>query len=300
MARLSECFESHVGSPDSACFRTVVCCATKPDGSLSVSLFFSRSFEETGLATCPARARVEGVPSPMLRPKPGAPRPVDPIDRKLVEGVAAELPWHVLIQSAPCAAAEAEQRLLRLWRGRLLTGTPGALRPSRTRLAAVQAQPGSVAADDPAHAPQAAPGERLSRSVQTVPVDGQTLLRELRAMRGGTSQPAPESVQIRSHAPDATRQGAPPGEVRPLGDSSVAVLRVPDTLSSDAEAAMRTAKCLLDAGDLKQAAYYARRAAQLAPNNVSAHRVLLRFFQRSGMTASAQREREILRKLTGA
>ncbi len=236
----------------------------------------------------------------MLRPKPGAPRPVDPIDRKLVEGVESELPWHVLIQSAPCASAEAEQRLLRLWRGGLLTGTPGALRPSRTRLAAVQAQPGSIASEGPKHAPQAPPGERLSRPVQTVPVDGQALLCELRAMRGGTSQPAPESVQIRTNAVEAMRLGVPPGAVRPVVDASIAGRRVHDTLPTDAEAAMGTARCLLEAGDLKQAAYYARRAAQLAPNNVSAHRVLLRFFQRSGMEASAQREREILRKLTKA
>lgn len=70
-----------------------------------------------------------------------------------------------------------------------------------------------------------------------------------------------------------------------------------DAAPEDVEAALHAAKNYLDSGDLKQAAHFARRAVQLAPENASAHRLLLRFFQQTGMDASAQRERDILAKL---
>ncbi len=76
--------------------------------------------------------------------------------------------------------------------------------------------------------------------------------------------------------------------------------KVLEALPSDAEAALHAAKCSLEAGDLKQAAHFARHAVQLAPNNVSAHRLLLVFFERTGMEANAKREREILQKLKKA
>lgn len=76
--------------------------------------------------------------------------------------------------------------------------------------------------------------------------------------------------------------------------------KVLEALPSDAEAALNAAKCSLEAGDLKQAAHFARHAVQLAPDNIKAHRLLLRFFEKTGMEASAQREREILQKLRKA
>ncbi len=73
--------------------------------------------------------------------------------------------------------------------------------------------------------------------------------------------------------------------------------KVLEATPTDAEAALHTARNFFEAGDLKQAAHFARRATQLAPNNIKAHKLLLRFFQKTGMDASAQREREILAKL---
>lgn len=73
--------------------------------------------------------------------------------------------------------------------------------------------------------------------------------------------------------------------------------KVLEAFPDDAEATLHAAKCSLDAGDLKRASVHARRAAELAPDSVAAHKVLLRFFRKTGMEHNANREREILRKL---
>jgi len=97
----------------------------------------------------------------------------------------------------------------------------------------------------------------------------------------------------RSQALDAEKQ-------RKHSEAAEHWRKVVEANPTDADAALHAAKNYIEAGDLKQAAHHARRATQLAPNNINAHKVLLHFFKRSGMEASAQREREILAKLRGA
>jgi len=97
----------------------------------------------------------------------------------------------------------------------------------------------------------------------------------------------------RSQAIDAEKQ-------RKHSEAAEHWRKVVEANPTDADAALHAAKNFIEAGDLKQAAHHARRATQLAPNNINAHKVLLHFFKRSGMEASAQREREILAKLRGA
>jgi Flp pilus assembly protein TadD len=76
--------------------------------------------------------------------------------------------------------------------------------------------------------------------------------------------------------------------------------KVLDATPSDVDAALRATKCMLDAGDLAQAAQFARMLAQLDPQNVLAHRVLHRFFLKNGMEANARREEQILETLKRA
>jgi hypothetical protein len=66
---------------------------------------------------------------------------------------------------------------------------------------------------------------------------------------------------------------------------------------NDAEATLHAAQCSMQMGDLKQASVHARRAVELAPDSVAAHKLLLRFFRKTGMERNAAREREILRRL---
>jgi len=361
----------------------------------------------------------------MLRRRPDSPRPPDPIDQELIEGVEAELPWHVLIRSACCEPEEAEQRLYSLLSAGFLEGTPGDRRPaSRTSLQPVQIPLAREVGPTP-----------TGNSVMPARVSGpssEQLLRDLRTLRGGHSMPPvevtrrpPPGVSTRqSQAPHASNSAPPrgvsasstpsvgpssappmrsaslpstaystPAASMPPGgagrydvDSPLAMLiaefsqglgmqrwtaarlrealeeelagnfiqavaiiqlvmaqvddpriraerqrlhdksqratsgvyrsraleaekanqhaeaaeqwrRVLEATPTDAEAALHTAKNFLEAGDLKQAAHFARRATQLAPDNIKAHKLLLRFFQKTGMEASAQREREILAKL---
>jgi len=357
----------------------------------------------------------------MLRRKPGAPRPVDEIDQELVEGVEAELPWQVLIRSASCAEEEAEQRLYRLLRMDFLEGTPGVSTNSRSNLQPVTVRSSFVPKAIPI-APSTPPQRTLpspgQASVRPSPVSsvmpprstppapsaapkanpvGQDLLRQLRAMRGGHSQPPAEALGRTSMPPRANTSlpprattSLPPGQSprfvidSPLGalidefsrgegmqrwaaarlrealeeelagntlqamaaiqvvlaqledprlraererlqdktrraSSSAYRLRaveaeqgsryreaaeewrkVLEAFPSDADAALHAAKCYMEAGELKQSAHFARTATLLAPDNVAAHRLLLRFFRKTGMEASAQRQREILEKLRKA
>jgi hypothetical protein len=76
--------------------------------------------------------------------------------------------------------------------------------------------------------------------------------------------------------------------------------KVLDAFPNDADAALHAAMCMMEAGDLKQAGALAKRAVELAPNSVSAHKILLRFFKKAGMEMSAKRETEILQKLRKA
>jgi hypothetical protein len=73
--------------------------------------------------------------------------------------------------------------------------------------------------------------------------------------------------------------------------------KVLEAFPDDAEATLHAAKCSLEMGDLKQASMHARRAVELAPDSVAAHKLLLRFFRKTGMEHNANREREILRRL---
>lgn len=370
----------------------------------------------------------------MLRRKPGAPRPVDEVDQELVEGVEAELPWQVLIRSASCSEEEAEQRILRLIRMEFLEGLPGVdtsssrsnLQPVTVRSSFVpKPMPIGVPASSPptrpsVSAPVARPGLTVPprgvtptepprnlapRPSQPVPTSGpkpiptgEALLRQLRAMRGGLSQPPAEALgrsgppprPTTSMLPARSSTNAPPGQSgrfvvdSPLGAlieeysqgtgmhrwasarlrealeeelagnflQALAALQVVlaqiedprlrtertrlqeksmratsgvyrsrameaergnrhleaaeqwrkvlEAFPADAEAALHAAKCYMEAGELKQAAHFARNATLLAPDNISAHKLLLRFFKKTGMEASAQRQREILDKLRKA
>jgi hypothetical protein len=73
--------------------------------------------------------------------------------------------------------------------------------------------------------------------------------------------------------------------------------KVLEACPDDAEAALHAAMCSMEAGNLRQAGVHARRAVELEPNSVIAHKLLLRFFRKTGMELNANREREILRKL---
>jgi tetratricopeptide (TPR) repeat protein len=73
--------------------------------------------------------------------------------------------------------------------------------------------------------------------------------------------------------------------------------KVLEAQPNDADAALHAAMCSMEAGNLKQAGALARRAVELAPNSINAHRLLYRFFRKTGMEASAKRESEILAKL---
>jgi hypothetical protein len=73
--------------------------------------------------------------------------------------------------------------------------------------------------------------------------------------------------------------------------------KVLEACPDDVEAAVHAASCCMEIGEIKQAGQHARRAVELAPDNVAAHRLLLRFFRKTGMELNANREREILRKL---
>jgi tetratricopeptide (TPR) repeat protein len=73
--------------------------------------------------------------------------------------------------------------------------------------------------------------------------------------------------------------------------------KVLEAFPDDAEATLHAAKCSMEMGDLKQAGVHARRAVELAPDSVAAHKLLLRFFRKTGMEHNEKREREILRRL---
>ncbi len=137
----------------------------------------------------------------MLRRSPGSLRPADPIDAELVEGVEAEFPWHVLVKSASCAPDEAEQRVYRLLRTGFLDGTPGDARPaSKTSLAPVQMSKAREVGP-------AAAGLSGTPSGMSKP-SGEELLRELRALRGGSSMPPVEVT--RRPPPGVVSQSHPP------------------------------------------------------------------------------------------
>jgi hypothetical protein len=76
--------------------------------------------------------------------------------------------------------------------------------------------------------------------------------------------------------------------------------KVLDANPQDVEAALHAGLCALNAGDLKQAGLFAKRAVELAPNNINAHKILHRFFRKAGMERSAKREEEIIAKLKKA
>jgi hypothetical protein len=76
--------------------------------------------------------------------------------------------------------------------------------------------------------------------------------------------------------------------------------KVLDASPRDTEAALHASLCAMQAGDLKQAGVFAKRAVELAPNNVNAHKLLHRFFRKTGMERSAKREEEIIQKLRKA
>jgi tetratricopeptide (TPR) repeat protein len=73
--------------------------------------------------------------------------------------------------------------------------------------------------------------------------------------------------------------------------------KVLEACPDDAEAALHAAMCCMESGNIRQAGVHARRAVELAPNSISAHKLMLRFFRKTGMQRNADREREILRKL---
>jgi tetratricopeptide (TPR) repeat protein len=75
--------------------------------------------------------------------------------------------------------------------------------------------------------------------------------------------------------------------------------KVLEATPDDAEAALHAASCWMESGDIRQAGVFARRAVELAPKSVTAHRLLLRFFRKTGMELNANREREILKQLGG-
>jgi tetratricopeptide (TPR) repeat protein len=73
--------------------------------------------------------------------------------------------------------------------------------------------------------------------------------------------------------------------------------KVLEASPDDSEAAIHAATCSMEAGEISQAGVFARRAVELEPKSVTAHRLLLRFFRKTGMELNANREREILRQL---
>jgi hypothetical protein len=346
----------------------------------------------------------------MLRRKPGATATLDSVDRQLLKGVDAGLPWRSLLTCASCEPAEAELRLLRLLREGQLEGTLGeAPRPYAAPVAATSsAPPGALAARDAllreltrrsgtSYPPvsSAPPGA----SVPPARPSG-TSYSPVSSTRPGASAPParPSAVPSVSQRPGyysmkpsdgeatcATRSGTP-GSLRPTFDSPLAGLidefargnaaqvwaaarlrqaleeelagnvqeaigilqlvmvqvsdprlrverdrlkagrfrassgvyraqardaersmkhaqaaenwsKVLEACPDDAEAALHAAHCCIEIGELRQAGIYARRAVELAPQSVTAHKVLLRFYRKTGMEQSANREREILRKL---
>jgi tetratricopeptide (TPR) repeat protein len=73
--------------------------------------------------------------------------------------------------------------------------------------------------------------------------------------------------------------------------------RVLEACPNDVDAAIHAATCLMEIGEVKQAGQFARRAVELDPQSVPAHRLMFRFFRKTGMELNANREREILKKL---
>ena len=73
-----------------------------------------------------------------------------------------------------------------------------------------------------------------------------------------------------------------------------------EAFPTDADAALHAALCAMEAGNLKMAGVFAKRAVELAPDSVNAHRLLHRFFRKTGMELSAKREAEIIQKLKKA
>jgi hypothetical protein len=73
--------------------------------------------------------------------------------------------------------------------------------------------------------------------------------------------------------------------------------KVLEACPDDVEAVLHAAKCSMESGDIRQAGVHARRAVELTPNSVAAHKLMLRFFRKTGMERNADRERQILRKL---
>ena len=85
-----------------------------------------------------------------------------------------------------------------------------------------------------------------------------------------------------------------------LNEAAEAWRKVLEAQPNDGDAALHAAMCFMEAGNLKQAGALARRAVEIAPNSVNAHRILYRFFRKTGMEASAKREHEILSRLRKA
>jgi hypothetical protein len=73
--------------------------------------------------------------------------------------------------------------------------------------------------------------------------------------------------------------------------------KVLEACPDDVEAVLHAAMCSMESGDIRHAGVHARRAVELAPNSVAAHKLMLRFFRKTGMELNADRERQILRKL---
>jgi hypothetical protein len=73
--------------------------------------------------------------------------------------------------------------------------------------------------------------------------------------------------------------------------------KVLEACPDDVDAVLHAAKCSMESGDIRQAGVHARRAVELSPTSVAAHKLMLRFFRKTGMERNADRERQILRKL---
>jgi hypothetical protein len=403
----------------------------------------------------------------VLRRRPGAPPPNDPIDLELLEAVDEGVPWRGLLRSASCPPEEAEGRLMRMLMTGLLEGEPGETAPAPRPAPPLPSQRPTVAPAPSAPATSASTAPRPAATSSLPPTGahaaGESLLRELmrrtsstgfvpvsvEAVRRSTMPPTagspgtsgvndrvsttPPASTVPSTIPEGRSSSVPAEEAArppstppaapssppitqsgipasPYGTSSslppsagsrpsspgalsvsssllplieefahgqgihrwaaarlrealleelagnitqaVAILQVVmaqmeeprvraerdrlqtqlksaasgvhrsraldaergsrpreavehwskvlDASPNDVEAALHAALCSLEGGDIKQAGVFAKRAVELAPNNINAHKILHRFFRKAGMERSAKREEEIISKLKKA
>jgi hypothetical protein len=71
-------------------------------------------------------------------------------------------------------------------------------------------------------------------------------------------------------------------------------------LTEDGEAHLQAARALLEIGQTSDAGRYAMRAAELMPEASQPREVLIRFFEATGMTLNAKRERAALKRILDA